>query len=152
MDREESITFAKKYTEDILSFFGLNTDVRAGADDEVIELEIPSTYMNGYLIGKFGDTLRGLQSLISQTLRFKDAELYRVNLDVAGYKKGQNEKLAAKAEAWAKDVIKNGEEKHLPAMNAADRRVVHNALQDFSEISSDSEGEGRDRHIVIKKK
>ena len=43
---EESITFAKKYLEDLLSFFGLNTDVYATSEDgEVIELSVPSTQM-----------------------------------------------------------------------------------------------------------
>jgi spoIIIJ-associated protein len=151
LDREGSIMFAKRYLEDILSFFGLNTDVRAGADEEVIELSVPSTYLNGFLIGQHGQTLRSLQFLVSQTLRQKGAELYRVNIDIADYKRNSNEKLAARAEAWAKEVLDSGEDKHLSPMSPADRRVVHGTLSDYSELSSDSEGEGRDRHIVIKK-
>ncbi|MCL1929986.1 single-stranded DNA-binding protein [Candidatus Saccharibacteria bacterium] len=151
LDREGSIMFAKRYLEDILSFFGLNTDVRAGADDEVIELAVPSTYLNGFLIGQHGQTLRSLQFMVSQTLRQKNAELYRINIDIADYKRNSNEKLAVRAEAWAKEVLVSGEDKHLSPMSAADRRVVHGALTDYSELSSDSEGEGRDRHIVIKK-
>jgi spoIIIJ-associated protein len=152
LDREGSIMFAKRYLEDILSFFGLNTDVRASADEEVIELSVPSTYLNGFLIGQHGQTLRSLQFLVSQTLRQKAAELYRINIDIADYKRNSNDKLAARAEAWAKEVLESGEDKHLSPMTAADRRVVHNALGDFSELSSESEGEGRDRHIVLKKK
>jgi spoIIIJ-associated protein len=152
LDREGSIMFAKRYLEDILSFFGLNTDVRASADEEVIELSVPSTYLNGFLIGQHGQTLRSLQFLVSQTLRQKAAELYRINIDIADYKRNSNDKLAARAEAWAKEVLESGEDKHLSPMSAADRRVVHNALGDFSELSSESEGEGRDRHIVLKKK
>ena len=57
---EEAILYAKKYMEDLLSFFGLNTDVYATTeDDEVIELDIPSTHLNGFLIGQRGDTLQG---------------------------------------------------------------------------------------------
>ena len=41
MNREESITYAKKYLEDILSFFGLNTDVTSHADEDVVELSVP---------------------------------------------------------------------------------------------------------------
>jgi spoIIIJ-associated protein len=152
MDREESIRYAKKYVEDLLSFFGLNTDVRASADEEVIELSIPSTYLNGFLIGQHGNTLRGLQFLTSQTLQKKEAELYRINIDVADYKAHSNERLAEKAEKWAEEVMKNGGEKALPPMNAAERRIVHKTLGDYGELTSDSEGEGRERHIVIKKK
>ena len=151
LDREASIRFAKQYTEDLLSFFGLNTDVYASADEEVIELSIPSTYLNSFLIGREGNTLKSLQFIVSQTLRQKEAELVRVNIDIANYKSSANEKLAAKAEDWVKDVIETGQTKHLPPMNAAERRIIHKALQDYAEISTDSEGEGRDRHIVIKK-
>lgn len=151
LDREGSIMFAKRYLEDILSFFGLNTDVRASADEEVIELSVPSTYLNGFLIGQHGQTLRSLQFVVSQTLRQRNAELYRINIDIADYKRNSNDKLASRAEAWAKEVLESGAEKHLSPMSAADRRVVHNALTDYSELSSESEGEGRDRHIVIKK-
>ena len=49
---EEAIQYAKKYIEDLLSFFGLNTDVYATTEDEeVIELHVPSTHLNGFLIG-----------------------------------------------------------------------------------------------------
>ena len=55
---EESIIYAKKYLEDLLSFFGLNIDVHATRDDEVMTLSVPSTHMNGFLIGQHGDTMR----------------------------------------------------------------------------------------------
>ena len=58
---EESITYAKKYLEDLLSYFGLNVDVYATHDEDVIELNVPSTHMNGFLIGQHGDTMRSLQ-------------------------------------------------------------------------------------------
>ncbi|HEX5395287.1 MAG TPA: hypothetical protein VFW52_02995, partial [Candidatus Saccharimonadales bacterium] len=52
-DIEEAIQYAKKYLEDLLSFFGLNTDVYATTEDhEVIELNVPSTHLNGFLIGQ----------------------------------------------------------------------------------------------------
>lgn len=151
MNRDESINFAKKYTEDILSFFGLNTDVYATADEEVIELSVPNTYLSNLLIGRNGDTLRSLQFLLRSTLIQKNAELSRVNLDIADYKRRHNDQIAAKAEEWAKQVIESGEEMSLRPMNPAERRIVHKILGDYSQLSTASEGEGRDRHIVIRK-
>ena len=84
---EESILYAKKYLEDVLSFFGLNTDVYATNEEDVIELSIPSTHLNGFLIGQRGDTLRSLQFIVSNALRNNDYEYHRVNIDVANYKK-----------------------------------------------------------------
>jgi spoIIIJ-associated protein len=152
MDREQSITFAKKYLEDLISFFGLNTDVAASSDDEVIELKVPSTYLNGFLIGQRGENLRALQFMVSQALRNKEGELVRVNIDVADYKQNRAERLAAKVEEWAKQVLESGEPFHAVPMNPADRRVVHHVVGEYSDLESLSEGEGRDRHVVITKK
>ena len=152
MDKEASIAFAKKYLEDVLSFFGLNTEVHVSCDDEVIELSVPSTAMNGFLIGQRGDTLRSLQQLISTTLKNRDGEITRVNLDIAGYKKQRNERLVEKVADWVKQVRDTGESMDLPMMNAAERRVVHQAISDYSDVETHSEGEGRDRHVVLEKK
>lgn len=152
MDKEASIAFAKKYLEDLLSFFGLNTEVHVSCDDEVIELSVPSTAMNGFLIGQRGDTLRSLQQLISTTLKNREAEVTRVNLDIAGYKKQRNERLVEKVADWVKQVRESGESMDLPMMNAAERRVVHQAISDYSDVETHSEGEGRDRHVVLSKK
>lgn len=152
MNREESIAFAKKYVEDILSFFGLNTDVRAGADEEVIELSVPSTHLNAFLIGQHGDTMRNLQHLVSTTLRNKDAELVRVNLDVADYKRQRNDRLREQAEEWAKRVLESKEPMSLRPMSAAERRVVHQVISDYGDLETHSEGEGRDRHVVLSKR
>ena len=92
---EESIQFAKKYLEDLLSFFGLNTDIYATSeDDEVIELEVPSTHLNGFLIGQRGETVRALQFMVSNALKSKDYPVTRVNVDVADYKKQRANRLA----------------------------------------------------------
>lgn len=152
MDQEASISFAKKYLEDLLSFFGLNTEVVAHADDEVIELSVPSTHLNGFLIGQRGETLRSLQFLIATTLKNKDAVLNRVNVDIADYKKQRYDRLAEQVKQWADGVMSTGESRPLEPMNAAERRIVHQTIAEYPELETVSEGEGRDRHVVIAKK
>lgn len=146
---ETAIQFAKKYLEDLLSFFGLNTDIYATIDDEVIELNVPSTQLNGFLIGQRGDTMRALQFIVSSALKNNEYETTRVNVDVADYKKQRADRLAQTAEAWMKQVKDSGEPMDLRPMNAADRRVIHKLAAEY-ELLSDSVGEGRDRHIVLK--
>lgn len=146
---EESILYAKKYLEDLLSFFGLNTDIYATSEDDVIELSIPSTHLNGFLIGQRGDTMRSLQFIVSQALRQQGYEYVRVNVDVADYKKQRADRLAQAAEEWIKQVKESGKEMELRPMNAADRRTVHKVASDAG-LATESVGEGRDRHIVLK--
>lgn len=147
---EEAIQYAKKYLEDLLSFFGLNTDIYATTEDnEVIELSVPSTHLNGFLIGQRGDTMRALQFVVSNALKNQGFETTRVNVDVADYKKQRADRLAKQAEEWVEAVKESGEPKHIKPMNAADRRVVHKVASDNG-LLTESEGEGRDRHVVLK--
>jgi len=149
-DIEEAILYAKKYLEDLLSFFGLNTDVYATTQDhEVIELNVPSTHLNGFLIGQRGDTVRALQFIVSTALKNQNFSHTRVNVDVADYKKHRAERLAKTAEDWFREVKDSGQAKELQPMNAADRRIIHQAATDYG-LETESIGEGRDRHIVLK--
>lgn len=148
-DMEAAIVFAKKYLEDVLSFFGVNIDVYATSDDEVIQLSVPSTHLNGFLIGQHAETMRSLQYLVNTVLKNNNYTHNRVNVDVADYKKQRADRLSHTAEAWAKHVKETGEPMELKPMNAADRRIVHQLAAEYG-LTSDSVGEGRDRHIVLK--
>lgn len=146
---EEAIIYSKKYLEDLLSFFGLNTDVHATSEDDVIELEVPSTHLNGFLIGQKGENMRSMQFLVSSALKNQGFQYTRVNIDVAEYKKQRAQRLAGTAEDWMKRVKEAGETMELKPMNAADRRTIHKLAQEWN-IISESVGEGLDRRIVLK--
>jgi spoIIIJ-associated protein len=145
---EESILYAKKYLEDLLSFFGLNTDVYATREDEVIALSVPSTHMNGFLIGQRGETMRALQYMVSTALKNNDYELTRVNVDIADYKKQRQERLAQTALQWIDKVKATGKKYELQPMNPADRRIVHKVADEHG-LTTESVGFGRDRHVII---
>ena len=105
---EEAIVYAKKYLEDLLSFFGLNTDIYATSDDEVIQLNVPSTHLNGFLIGQRGENMRSLQYLVSTALKNNGYAHTRVNVDIAEYKKQRADRLRERAEEWVKKVKESG--------------------------------------------
>lgn len=147
---EEAILYAKKYLEDLLSFFGLNTDVYAtSSDDEVIELHVPSTHLNGFLIGQHGDNIRAMQYMVGSALKNNGYEHTRVSVDIADYKKARSDRLAERAQEWIDKVKESGKEFALDPMNSADRRTIHK-LADEMGLTTESVGEGRERHIVIK--
>jgi spoIIIJ-associated protein len=151
MNAQESIDFAKKYLEDLLSFFGVNVIVETSLEEDVIELSVPSTDLNSILIGRNAETLRSLQYTISTTLRNKEAALTRVNVDIADYKKQRAEKVAEQAREWIETVRRTGDS-YVADLNAADRRVVHRVADEYDDIRTFSEGEGRDRRLVIVQK
>lgn len=148
MNKQESIDYAANYLEDLLSFFGVNVSVTADAEDDVIELAVPSTDLNSLLIGRNAETLRSLQYIVSTVLRNRDAALTRVNIDIADYKKQRAERVERDAREWIEGVRKTGDS-YVAHLNAADRRVVHRVAAEYSDIRTFSEGEGRDRVITI---
>ena len=150
MNQDESIRFAAKYLEDLLSFFGINVAVYSTIDDEVIQLSVPSTSLNSLLIGRNADNLRALQHIVSMALNAKNAEITRVNVDVANYKRQRADRIEEKAEGWITKVRETAEPMTIN-LNAADRRVVHKLAQDYSDIETHSEGEGRERKLIISK-
>lgn len=151
MNKDESIRFAAKYLEDLLSFFGINVAVYSTIDDEVIQLSVPSTSLNSLLIGKNADNLRSLQHIVQAALIARNGEVTRVNVDVADYKRQRADRISEKAEGWIKKVRETGEPMTIN-LNAADRRVVHKLAEDYSDIATHSEGEGRERKLIIEKK
>ena len=151
MNTDESIRFATKYVEDLLSFFGINVAVYSTIEDDVIQLSVPSTSMNSLLIGKNANNLRALQHIVSMTLVARNAEVTRVNIDVADYKRQRADKIEHQAEQWIRQVRATGKERIID-LNAADRRVVHRFASDYSDIETFSTGEGRERRLHIVKK
>lgn len=148
MNKQASIDYAQKYLEDLLTFFGLNLTVEATCDEDVIELAVPTSDLNSLLIGRNADTLRSLQFIVSTILRNKDAEINRVNIDIADYKKIRADKVAKQAREWIEEVRRTGDS-FVGELNAADRRIVHHVASEYSDIKTFSEGEGRDRRIII---
>lgn len=146
MNREESIRFAEKYLEDLLSFFGENLTVSSTTNDDYIELSVPSNPHNSLLIGRNAETLRSFQYIVSTVLRNKGAELTRVNVDIADYKRQKANKLEAQARDWIEELRRTGVPKVL-SLNPADRRIVHNVASEYSDIKTYSTGEGRERKL-----
>lgn len=148
MSQQESIDLANKTVQDIVSFFGVNVGVETTFEDGVINVAVDSSEINSLLIGRNAETLRSIQSIVSSVLRNHEASIQRVNVDIADYKKQRAEKLAEKAREWIEEVRRTGDS-HVAELNAADRRIVHQVATEYSDIRTFSEGEGRERKLII---
>lgn len=148
MNQSETIEFVKKYLEDIVAFFDLNLDVEVRVEDGVVIAVIPSSERNSLLIGRNAETLWSIQSLLSAALRNKTDQFNRVSVDIADYRKQHADKLVEKTRAWIEGVRKTGQPEELD-LNAADRWIVHNTASEYDDIETHSEGEGRNRRLII---
>jgi spoIIIJ-associated protein len=146
----ETTLIAKQRLEELVSFFGVNVTAEADETDDGIELNIAGTHSTPRLIGHRGETLRSIEYLLNQMVKRIDPEAPRVLVDVAGYKQSRKESLQELAAEVAKRVIDSGAEEELKPMNPAERRIVHMTLREIEGIETESRGENRDRHIVVK--
>lgn len=138
------------YIRDILGFFGeskVTIDEYEGDEGELI-LDVSNGDL-AVMIGRHGRTLDALQMLVStymsNTLRFH----YPVIVDIEGYKSRRKEKLVKLAQSAAGRAKRQQGRVSLSPMNAYERRIVHIALRDDVDVTTHSEGEDADRHVVV---
>jgi len=102
------------------------------------------------LIGFRGRNLAAIQLVLSLIVKNKLGEWVRVLLDINDYRHEQKERLTNMALSLAEKVKATGKEVMMANMSSYERRLCHMALVEIEGITSDSEGEGEERHIVIK--
>lgn len=139
---------AKKVLQEILDKMAFVAMAEIVDKGEVIQLNIRGEDM-GRIIGKEGATLKSLETLVASILRRALGERVRISIDADGYKEKRQKALERLAKEAADEVAKRGEEKALPPMNAADRRIIHLYLQNAPGVTAFSEGEGRGRRLII---
>ena len=118
-------------------------------DEEEVYLDIFGGE-SGKIIGRDGRTLQALEYVTNAVLNRQEGDSARVNIDVGGYKKRRDDRLMGAAQKAAARVRETGEGYAMKPMNAAERRIVHMAIADDPSVVSESEGDGRDRRVVIK--
>ena len=102
------------------------------------------------LIGREGRTLDALQLLVNIIINRGREDRVRIIVDVEGYKEKRAENLQQTANSLAQKVAQEKQPLSLEPMNAFERRIIHMALRESTEVITESQGEGADRHIVIK--
>ena len=148
-DLSDAIEFAQEYLVNAISSFGITATTKASLSDDIIKITINSDH-NSILIGKNGRTLQALNELTKLAVSSRFKKRYRVLLDIADYKGDKYKRVIHMAKRTAYEVQKTHVDAELDPMTADERRVVHNALSRIRNISTESTGEGKKRHIVIK--
>lgn len=142
------ISFSKEYLLNIIENYDLEGSVNEKFENGIIHLTIDTNH-NSILIGKNGKTLQALNDVCRYAVAAKFKKHYRILLDINSYKNEKYAKLTRIAKRVAKEVLNTKATVHLDPMPADERRIVHNALTRFKNISTQSEGTGNKRHIVI---
>ena len=141
--------YIRNYLTELARKMGTTFNVEVNEKDGVISILIV-TDNNAVLIGKDGNTLKSIQTILRQSVRkFGNFDI-KINLDIAGYKSKREKNIMYEAKKIAREVSKTKIDAKLDPMNSYERRLVHTAISDFKHIDTESEGEEPNRCVVIK--
>ena len=143
ISHQELLKEIKDYLKELTSALGLEVQFETSIREDTFTITMFSDN-NAILIGKNGQTLKALETLCRAKINMEWNVYVKIVLDVENYKEKRVQALERLAIRTAKIPVA------LENMNSYERRIIHNKLANFKGISSASEGEEPNRHIVIK--
>ncbi len=117
----------------------------------IVNIQV-ETDQPGIFIGYHGETLAALQLMIGMIFYRKSGEWQRILVNVGDYRERRQDALEKMALSVAQKVKFSQQSQALPPMSAAERRLVHVTLANDPEVETLSEGEGQQRHVVVRLK
>lgn len=156
-NRKDTAETARDILETLLDLMGVSTVVTPVAEFTIDEEEGAESTITldvkgddpGILIGRRGQTLSCLQYLVRIIVGHQTQEWPPIIIDVEGYKRRRFEALQAMANRIAEQVKTKGVPFALEPMPAFDRRIIHLCLAGHPEVTTQSNGEGEMRKVVI---
>lgn len=145
---EDQAEVATAFLDGLLQAFGLEGSVASRIEDEVLYLDVVGEQTEA-LVGPKGSTMYSVLELTRTTVQRKTFGAPRMRIDIAGYGARRREALSIYTRKLADQVLADGGEIMLEPMNAADRKVVHDAAAEIEGIRTHSEGDDPRRAVVI---
>lgn len=118
------------------------------SDIYVVTIETESE--TGLLIGKKGETLTSIQTVLGLMFKQKTGEWNRVTVNVGDYREKEEDYLKNLAVSAANRARETGEPQTLYNLNPAQRRIIHMHLSEEKDVLTESMGEGSERYLVVK--
>lgn len=137
--------------KEMLELLEVKSEFEMEEKDDLIDIKL-TTEESGIIIGYHGDTLEALQLILSLAVAKKLDKFLRISIDVGDYKKNREDWLKNLALETKDRVIAEGKEIVLPQLKSWERRIIHLLLQNDDKVISQSQGEGRDRVLVVSPK
>jgi spoIIIJ-associated protein len=148
MDVDTQAAELKGFLEGLLEAFGLEGEVSARVEDDVIYVEVTGEQTEA-LVGPKGSILQATLELCRTIIQRRTQGGAKIRLDIAGYNERRREALKIYARRLADKVLAEGGEVMLEPMNAAERKIVHDTVAEIDGVRSYSEGEEPRRSVVV---
>lgn len=150
-DKKELI---QKLSEELLSLMGTNArpEVSEDTQNNVFIVDIQSEEETGLLIGRRGETLTSIQTVLSLLVRQRLGDWERIVINVGDWRQKEEDRLQVLATGAAARAKETGQPQPLYNLTAAQRRIVHLFLSDDPAVMTESVGEDEERYLVVKPK
>ena len=144
----------QQLTEELLGKMGVEAKVTVEEDkkNKMFKISFSSPEDNALLVGRFGRTLEALQTILNLMTASALGEWQRVLVDIDGYRQKREEQLEKMAQEALEKVAATGEPVTFPGLSSFERRVIHLYFTDKPEMETLSEGEGRERYLVVRRR
>jgi len=149
-DLEKEGEIAADFIEEFLDLADLDGDLEIEFKQDRVYLTVDSEGESN--LGKVSDpeTVTAIQEITRLAVQSKTGEMSRLILDIAGSRDAKAQQLKDLVEKTLARLEDTDKEQHLKPMSSYDRKLVHDMVAEAGMVS-ESEGQGRDRHIVIRK-
>lgn len=144
---EEEGDIAADYLEGLLDIADLDGDIDIDVENDRAALAIVGGKL-GHLVGRDGEVLDAIQELTRLAVQTATGDRSRLMLDIDGFRAGRRSELKKLAEEMAEEAKKSGNSIKLKPMNAFERKIIHDTIQDLG-LTSESDGEDPNRFVVI---
>jgi spoIIIJ-associated protein len=145
---------AADFLEDLLERMGVPAEVDPVLEDGVMYVDVVSEEAEdddlALLIGHHGQTLDALQELSRIVVARKTGMRCRFVVDVEDYRRRRRSRLSDRARQIGRRVQKTGRPESLEPMSPYERKIVHDVVAELPGVESLSEGEGPDRHVIVR--
>lgn len=148
---DSPLKIVEDITKDLLTRLGTEATVAVAESEGVFNVQL-ETKEPGILIGYHGETLAAIQLIVGMIAWRKSGVWTKVLVNIGDYRERRQESLERMAMAVAQEAKLSGQPQALPPMSAFERRLVHLTLASDPAVETLSEGEGKERHVVVKTK
>jgi len=146
-EESQGASMVHAWCEQVLTLARLNVVVRTSEDDERIHVRLygPDAAL---FTDRGGELLDAIQVLANKALMGRKVDKY-IELDCEEFKQRRVTELGERARELADQVRRDGREQLLPAMTPIERRIVHMALQEDAEVTTESRGDGFYKRVAV---
>lgn len=142
--------FVAENVRQIIELLGVSATAEVSREDNKYLVDIASED-SSLLIGKHGLNLESLQFILAVRLKtLTGEEDFEIFVDVDSWRRQKENRLSKMAQELAEKVAQTGNAEPLYNLSPSERRVIHTILTDNPQVTTISEGEGQDRHLIIK--